>query len=62
MADFKLSMIIEVVKSIGKAKCIVCNKIIANNKLQVRITDSNNFTKSVHLQCILALTDRKHLK
>ena len=45
-------MNIEAVKSIGRAKCIICGKIIKTGDVQLRIAEYGGYTKSCHYDCV----------
>ena len=49
-------MVIEAVKSIGRAKCIICNKIIKTGDIQLRIAEYGGYTKSCHFTCVEKMT------
>lgn len=55
-------MNIEAVKSIGRAKCIICNKIIKAGAVQIRIAEYGGYIKSVHFECIEEKTKSIHEK
>jgi len=48
----KDSMRIEAIKSIGRAKCFMCGKLIEQHDIQVRIYEFGGYTKSAHGSCI----------